>query len=223
MKNTITILGLLLLFTSCGVYVNDINFNRRNYDNVPLNQILSNEIGDKLITKGQEDYQKAYRIVNTQTFKINTVNYPYTKGDILPLAGETKQWFLYFDKRKMQANYDHIGIAENKKTGEVKPFISSMAGFYAKNVPDFEVEEDTFTDNNCNDCFKQEFVFNGKVDNNLKFMYREYINDMARPAFNQELQYDLNESSIIGFKGLRLEVIKATNTKIDYKVLSSFK
>mgnify|MGYP001043013533 CR=1 FL=1 len=53
-------------------------------------------------------------------------------------------------------------------------------------------------------------------------MYREYINDMARPAFNQELQYDLNESNIIGFKGLRIEVILATNTKIEYKVLSSF-
>ena len=60
------------------------------------------------------------------------------------------------------------------------------------------------------------------MGSNLKFIYREYINDMARPAFNQELQYDLNESNIIGFKGLRIEVIKATNTNIQYKVLSSF-
>ena len=45
---------------------------------------------------------------------------------------------------------------------------------------------------------------------------------MARPAFNQDLQYDLNDSNIVGFKGLRIEVIKATNTSIEYKILSSF-
>lgn len=45
---------------------------------------------------------------------------------------------------------------------------------------------------------------------------------MARPAFNQELQYDLNESNTVGFKGLRMEIVNATNTSIEYKVLSSF-
>jgi hypothetical protein len=81
---------------------------------------------------------------------------------------------------------------------------------------------DIFVSDDCSNCFKQEFIFNGKVGNNLKFVYREYINDMAKPAFNQDLQYDLNESNVVGFKGLRLEIIKATNTNIEYKILSSF-
>ena len=93
---------------------------------------------------------------------------------------------------------------------------------YTKKVDGFKTKSDTFVDPNCTNCFKQEFIFNGKVGSSLKFIYREYVNDMARPAFNQELQYDLNESNIIGFKGLRLEVVNATNTNIDYKILSSF-
>lgn len=223
MRKMFCFIGVIMLITSCAVHVNEIPYSRRNYDNVPLNQILSNELGDKLISKGQEDYQNALKILNTPDFKINTVQFPYSKGTILPLAGETKQCFLYFDKRHDPINYGHIGIAVHKTSGEIRPFISSASGFYSKNIPEFTTAKASFIDNNCEGCFKQEFVFNGRVNNNLKFMYREYVNDMARPAFHQELQYDLNESNIIGFKGLRIEVIKATNINIEYKVLSSFK
>ena len=70
--------------------------------------------------------------------------------------------------------------------------------------------------------FKQDFIYNGKVGNAIKFTYREYANDLARPAFTQDLQYDLKESNIIGFRGLRIEILSATNTKIQYKVLSYY-
>ncbi|WP_027880305.1 hypothetical protein [Mesoflavibacter zeaxanthinifaciens] len=70
--------------------------------------------------------------------------------------------------------------------------------------------------------FKQEFIYNGRIGNSLKFIYREYLNDYARPAFSQDLQYDLSESNIIGFKDLRIEIFEVTNTQIKYKVLSSF-
>ena len=42
---------------------------------------------------------------------------------------------------------------------------------------------------------------------------------MARPAFSQELKYDLGEGQVIGFKGARFEVVKATNLGITYRVL----
>ena len=70
--------------------------------------------------------------------------------------------------------------------------------------------------------FEQELIFNGRVDNNLKFIYREFSGQMARGAFTQEVQYDLNESNIIGFKGARLEVIEATNRNITYRLIENF-
>jgi hypothetical protein len=70
--------------------------------------------------------------------------------------------------------------------------------------------------------FKQELIYNGKSGNTLKFMYREFSKDLARPSFSQEVNYDLSESNLIGFKGARIEVINATNTKINYKVINSF-
>lgn len=62
-----------------------------------------------------------------------------------------------------------------------------FGGLFPKEIEGLSVENATYTDDNCKNCFKQEFVFNGKVDNNLKFIYREYTENMARPAFTQEL------------------------------------
>ena len=70
--------------------------------------------------------------------------------------------------------------------------------------------------------FKQEFIYNGRVGDYLKFIYREFSEDLARPAFTQEAQYDLTVSREIGFKGLLIEVQNATNTTIKYRLVSSF-
>ena len=70
--------------------------------------------------------------------------------------------------------------------------------------------------------FRQELIYNGKSGTEIKFLYRELSNDMMRPAFTQELQYDLSESNIVGFKEVRIEIVAATNTDIQYKLLEHF-
>ena len=70
---------------------------------------------------------------------------------------------------------------------------------------------------------QQTLLYNGKVGNKLNIGYREFRGDLARPAFSNEVEYDLNESPVIGYKGAALEVIQATNRSITYKVLSNFR
>jgi hypothetical protein len=70
--------------------------------------------------------------------------------------------------------------------------------------------------------FRQELIYNGKVGSNIKFLYRELYGDMMRAPFNQEVQYDLAEGNVIGFKGARVEVISSTNRAIQYRVLKGF-
>ena len=70
--------------------------------------------------------------------------------------------------------------------------------------------------------FMQELVYNGRVENNQRFIYREFSNELARPSFTQEAQYDLSESTVIGFKDLRMEVLDASNTEITYRLISNF-
>ena len=70
---------------------------------------------------------------------------------------------------------------------------------------------------------KLELIYNGRVGDAVKFIYREFQGDLARPSFTQEVQYDLSISSTIGFKEARLEVIEATNTEIEYTVKQHFR
>lgn len=211
------------LFVSCFTTMNTVGLKRRTFDDVALNALLKAELGEKLIEKGREEFQEAYVIKSTPSFSINMVPFPYAEGDVLPLAAVTKIAYLYYSKDlKYVGNPYMIGISKNKQTGRIGAFLNSANGMATKFPEGFSVEPTTYRDKSCSYCYKQEFIFNGRVANNLKFIYREYVEDLARPSFTQELQYDLNESKIIGFKGMRLEVVNATNTNLDYKILSSF-
>lgn len=73
----------------------------------------------------------------------------------------------------------------------------------------------------------RELLYNGKSGATVRFSYREYAatadgNAIARPAFTQELTYDLADDKVIGFQSVRVEVLETTNSKIKYKVLHSF-
>jgi hypothetical protein len=72
------------------------------------------------------------------------------------------------------------------------------------------------------DSVKKELLYDGRSGTTLRLSYREFVRDMARPAFTQELTYDLRDDRVVGFRGARLEVIDANNTSIRYRVLSGF-
>lgn len=67
--------------------------------------------------------------------------------------------------------------------------------------------------------FRRELVYSGASKGTIKLLYREFSNDLARPAFSQDLTYDLADGDEIGFRGARFKVLKATNTSIRYVVL----
>jgi hypothetical protein len=69
--------------------------------------------------------------------------------------------------------------------------------------------------------FKQELLYNGKSQTTIKLSYREFNDDFARAAFTQELSYDLSEGSTIGFRGMKIDVIEATNSAIKFIIKST--
>lgn len=69
--------------------------------------------------------------------------------------------------------------------------------------------------------YRKEILYQGVAGGVLRLLYREFTNDMARPAFSQELTYDLLELPMsVTFKSVRLEVSSAGNDGIDFKLLS---
>ncbi len=66
--------------------------------------------------------------------------------------------------------------------------------------------------------FRSELVYQGAQRGLLQFAYREFVDDMARPAFTQVISYDLEESTTIAFQTLELEILEAGNMGIRYRV-----
>ncbi len=59
----------------------------------------------------------------------------------------------------------------------------------------------------------------------MRVAYREYSDNFARPAFYQEVNYELNPTgtTTVNFKGVEIEVLNATNNGISYKVIKGFR
>lgn len=62
----------------------------------------------------------------------------------------------------------------------------------------------------------------GKSGEVLTFIYSEYSDGMARDAFTREFTIDISEDTVGAFKGAIFEVLKATNSRITYKVIKHF-
>ena len=72
------------------------------------------------------------------------------------------------------------------------------------------------------DSFQQTLLYSGRVGNKINVSYREFSSSMARPAFNNDVEYDLDDSNIIGYKGALIEVLDADNQSITYKLIKNF-
>jgi hypothetical protein len=72
--------------------------------------------------------------------------------------------------------------------------------------------------------FKYEIVYQGLDGAVLRMLYREYVDNMVRPAFQQDLTYNLNPSgpTLVRFRSVSIEVVAAGGSEITYVVRSGF-
>jgi len=67
--------------------------------------------------------------------------------------------------------------------------------------------------------FAVELIYAGLSGTTIRITYREYADGLARPAFYQELIYDLANSKIFTFRSIVFEVLEATNSCMTYKII----
>lgn len=66
--------------------------------------------------------------------------------------------------------------------------------------------------------FAAELLYSGITGDTLRLSYREYANDFARPAYSQDLTYNLKESNIVTFRSLKIKIYRADNNEIEFSV-----
>jgi hypothetical protein len=70
--------------------------------------------------------------------------------------------------------------------------------------------------------FRYELLYQGISGNVVSLLYREYIDDLARPAFQQNLSYTLapEGATEVSFRGTKLRILSADNNTIRYRLLA---
>ena len=65
---------------------------------------------------------------------------------------------------------------------------------------------------------KFELIYNGIEENIVSITYREYNDSLDKAIYCQELKYDLTESNVITFRSMKITVLKAYNSRINFIV-----
>lgn len=220
---------LLLLMVGCGSSKPAMTFMPKlSVVDIPaLGEVVAVELGETLVKKGLVYEYDAIDLHNTVTLNFARMgsykatlnpsklvafkrqgNYVYYKSNNIILRGERTSGGLKInlnDPKDVRGFWDYALPMTPEPKAQPDPVIS------ATKVIDLNSPN-----------FMQELIYNGRIGNSLKFLYRESSYNTMRVPFNQEIQYDLADGTVIGFKGVRIEVLDATNTKIKYKVLSTF-
>ncbi len=71
--------------------------------------------------------------------------------------------------------------------------------------------------------FQQTIEYMGKSNDQLYFTYSETQGNMARPSFTRDFQVNMAEGSTLNYKGAVVDIMKASNEAVTYKVLRPFK
>tara|TARA_B100000886_G_scaffold336501_1_gene295420 strand:- start:1318 stop:2061 length:744 start_codon:yes stop_codon:yes gene_type:complete len=208
-----------------------------------LKSVTTMGLGDTLASKGYKSFTPAIRVLNEVTVENRTFARPRhwvpkgSAGKLSSISTVAKtgveiecfnirvDWEAHLNWYNQPGTTDAAPLCRDR-SGKYKwqsEFVSTRQKGLGFDYVPFSGDVSEFTEVNLSSpTFVQEFIYNGRVDSALKFVYREFSGDYLKPAFTQEVQYDLDQSDILGFKNLRIKVIAASNTEIRYVLESNF-
>lgn len=172
-------------------------------------------VGDYLVQKGnicEEDILVVHKPIDGIAYDISEKEYPQIgfddKQDFYSAVGVVKGFLS-----------DPVEALALGKDDGAELCVITVFGGRACYVGQYERKKKLSEKGN---SFQQTLIYSGRIGNKINISYREFSNNIARPAFNNDVEYDLSSSNIIGYKGALIEVIKADNSSITYKLIRNF-
>lgn len=193
--------------------------------NPPLGETVRVSVGDTMLIQGRFTEHDAIFVSEPGSFGLLGVytvssGYFFKQGEdkdfkfYLPITSERESGTV-----KVSALADPFeALAVDKEDNELCG-VSIYGGYMCNEDIPFRYETKALLSAN---AFQQTLIYSGKSGSKILIGYREFSNNVARPAFNNDVSYDLSESPIIGYKGAKLEILDATNEYIEYKVITNF-
>ncbi len=219
----LVLLAFALGLTACATPKYNYVPNKIDVSEPPIGSVQTAYVGDQLLRQGKYSEHDAILLKDKVDFSFSA--YTLTPGYYIKHGEDQTSGFYIPSGESDGGRVDKAVLAD--------PWISIQAYndgsklcvvtvFHAvtceDNVPFKQLRKPVFS----SDSFQQTLIYSGKVGAKINIGYREFSGNIARPGFNNDVEYDLNESKVIGYKGARLEILEATNDHIKYKVLANF-
>lgn len=212
-------LSLMIFFSGCGgkihlqhkigeipsrnvinlAYTGDVIFQTFNYTAI---------VGAKLKKSLSQDFMLATLNVNP-----NNNLYAVDKGAYIMYCSEEK----LIDQI---GSSDFVCLRDNNRNNFFDEFSNKFAIAWTT-IDKNKNAEYEITDIAMKSGFKKELLYNGFSNNTINLEYREFINNIARPAFYQNLKYEFNGKSIqIRYKDIIIKIFNVNNNEIKYSILN---
>lgn len=190
----------------------------------PIGATTTATVGDVMLRQGR--YQEIDAISLSETVKVGTIGtYSFSPGHYVK-KGQNSQGEFYNSSTLPGSGQVQTGaITDPFQSLLLEPNGTSLCGvsvFGAKVCKGGVAVRKIRVPDLTPDSFQQTLIYSGKVGNKINIGYREFSGSLARPAFNNDVEYDLSDSNVIGYKGAQLEVLEATNQHIKYIVRRNF-
>lgn len=221
-KLVISIISTLALV---GCATPDFNYQAEsiNISEPPIHTVNTSFVGDVMLQQGK--YSEHEAIYVSKMIDTGFAAYEINRGYYLK-KGEDEDTNTYLPSSGVDAgSISKAALADPWQavmTYKMKTKICVITIFNALSCTESADYTEKMKPVLTDDSFQQTLIYSGKVGQKINIGYRETSNNVARPAFNNDVEYDLSESNIIGYKGAQLEIIEATNQYIKYRVLKNF-
>ncbi|MGE4500347.1 MAG: hypothetical protein AB7C96_08405 [Hydrogenovibrio sp.] len=215
MKSILILLTLILMAGCTTVRYNGTDTLIEKIDYPEVGKVVTVYIGDHMVQKGtitEENVLLVHKTIDGALYDIPAKKYPQVGYD------EKQDFYSAVGVIKGGLSDPIQALALNKEEGAELCVISVFGG-KACYKGEYERKKQLSEKGN---SFQQTLIYSGRVGDKINISYREFSNNTARPAFNNDVEYDLSFSSTIGYKGALIEVIKADNSSITYKLIRNF-
>lgn len=217
-------LSIVAGITLAGCATPDFNYqpNSINISEPLINTVNTSFVGDVMLQQGK--YTEHESIYVTDTIDTGFA-YEINRGYYLK-KGEDETTNTYLPGGGSDAgSITKAALADPWQaimTYKTKQEICVITAFNALSCVESDNYKEKIKPVMTDDSFQQTLIYSGKIGQKINIGYREFSNSVARPAFNNDVEYDLSESNIIGYKGAQLEITEATNQFIKYRVIRNF-
>jgi hypothetical protein len=190
----------------------------------PIGVVSVARVGDKMLVQGQYEEQDAIRLGREVSIGMFGA-YTFSPGIYVKQGQGSEGDFFRVGDVQGSGHVSKALLSDPFQAILLEPDGSTICAVTVFNVKACEsnirVERIKIPRSGSN-SFQQTLLYNGRIGDKINIGYREFSDNLARPAFNNEVEYDLRESKTIGYKNALIEVIDATNQSIRYIVRQNF-